>query len=165
MDGACFERLLPWMDQGELPNLQAMMEHGVSGELASTLPPVSATAWSSFMTGKNTGKHGIYDFLQPREGSYRFHLINSYTRRGKALWEILSEQGKRVVVINVPITYPSKPVNGVLISDSLTGQDKSDFIYPHLMAESIQSRFGPSPSDIVPPYSSMVNWIHAYANT
>ncbi len=151
MDGACFERLLPWMDQGVLPNLESMMKQGVSGEIESTIPPVSATAWSSFMTGKNPGKHGIFDFLQPVEGSYRFQPIHSFTRKGKTLWEILSENGKKVVVVNVPTTYPSKPVNGAWISDFISPEGKDDFMYPRSLLDEIQEKFGPYPLFLVPP--------------
>ncbi len=153
MDGGCFERLVPWMDQGELPHLKAIMKEGVCGELESTIPPITAPAFSSFMTGKNPGGHGIYDYINPVEGSYEFQPAHAYARRGKDLWEILSEKGKRVVVLNVPTTYPPKSVNGALISDFLTPEGKDDFTCPRSLADEIQETFGPYPVWSVPPTS------------
>ena len=52
-----------WMDEGKLPNLKALADEGVFARLGSTQPSESPTAWSSFATGVNPGKHSIYDFL------------------------------------------------------------------------------------------------------
>jgi predicted AlkP superfamily phosphohydrolase/phosphomutase len=137
IDGGSFALLDRWLQEGELPHLQAIMANGVSGELESSLPPVTAPAWTSFMTGKNPDKHGVYDFMLPAEQSYAYYPINAYSRRGKALWEIISEVGRRVAVLNVPTTYPPRPVNGVLISDFLTPSGKRDFTYPQSLLEEL----------------------------
>ncbi len=62
LDGGTFTLLRPWMAEGNLPNLAGLAATGVSGVLESTCPPLTAPAWSSFMTGMNPGKHGIFDF-------------------------------------------------------------------------------------------------------
>ena len=116
LDGATFDLIKPWVKRGEMPNFSRLMEEGVHGELRSTQPPISPQAWSSFMTGKNAGKHGIYNFQERAPQSYNMRFINARARRGKALWNILSEAGKQVIVVGVPCTYPPEPVNGVLIS-------------------------------------------------
>src|SRR5207253_5408258 len=83
----------------------------------STLPPWSFQAWSSFMTGKNPGKHGIYDFFRTPVGTYDLEFVNADHRRGGAtFWEVLSKAGRRVVSIAIPGTFPPDPVNGVMIS-------------------------------------------------
>ena len=63
-DGATFDLIHPWVAQGKLPNIARLLETGVHGSLRSTLPPWTFPAWTSFMTGKNPGKHGIFDFLR-----------------------------------------------------------------------------------------------------
>jgi len=70
LDGATFGLLRPWMEEGSLPNLAAIARNGASGELQSTIPPNSAPAWTSFMTGMNPGKHGVYGFtrVEPHAG-------------------------------------------------------------------------------------------------
>ena len=65
IDGATFDLIEPWADQGKLPTFKSLLDAGVHGELKSTIPPVTAPAWTSFMTGMNPGKHGLFDFLEP----------------------------------------------------------------------------------------------------
>ncbi|MDH4208597.1 MAG: alkaline phosphatase family protein, partial [Anaerolineae bacterium] len=130
IDGATFDLLRPWMDEGFLPNLAAIRDSGSHGLLRSTIPPITASAWSSFQTGKNPGKHGLFDFTQYRPGSYETSYVNASSVLAEPLWQILSRQGKRVVVINVPVTYPPQPVNGYLISGMLTPSVEVEFTYP-----------------------------------
>ena len=68
LDGATFRTLGPWAAAGEMPELARLMAAGCHGELRSTFPPLTPPAWSSFMTGKNPGKHGIFSFPTRRDG-------------------------------------------------------------------------------------------------
>jgi predicted AlkP superfamily phosphohydrolase/phosphomutase len=142
IDGGSFTVLSPLMKQGLMPNLAQMMEEGVSGELESIYPPVTAPAWSSFITGKNPGKHGVYDFMVKRKDGNGEIPINSTLREGKAFWDILNEDDRRVLILNVPTTYPPQKINGVMISDFLTPSGKKDFVYPGHLLNEIESRFG-----------------------
>ena len=122
-DGATFDLIRPWAQAGHLPNLARIMDSGVSGDLLSTLPPVTSPAWPTFMTGCNPGKHGVFDFIQPH--GENFTLVNATRIRQPTIWQRLSEAGYRVGVMNVPVTYPPSPVNGFIISGLLspkTGQ-------------------------------------------
>src|SRR5512143_1443190 len=127
LDGGTFDLIKPWAAEGKLPALAALMHEGVSGNLESTLPPVTSPAWPTFMTGKNPGKHGVFDFIRPRAGS--FDMVNASQIHGKLLWEILSEAGSSVGVLNVPITYPPRPVNGYLVP-GLLSPDQGKTVYP-----------------------------------
>ena len=64
------------MEQGLLPNLARLFKTGASSRLQSTIPPITPCAWSSFMTGKNPGKHGIFDFTRPLPGTYDLEFVN-----------------------------------------------------------------------------------------
>ena len=127
LDGATFDLITPWAAQGQLPTLARLMREGVTGNLESTLPPVTSPAWPTFMTGKNPGKHGVFDFIRPRAGS--FDMVNASQIHGQLLWEILSDAGYSVGVLNVPITYPPRPVNGYLIP-GLLSPDQGQTTYP-----------------------------------
>jgi predicted AlkP superfamily phosphohydrolase/phosphomutase len=127
LDGATFDLIRPWVAQGYLPNLGRLIENGVSGDLASTLPPVTSPAWPSFMTGMNPGKHNVFDFIRPNQGN--FALVNATSLRAPTLWQIASEAGLRVGVLNVPVTFPPQPVNGFLISGMLSPSD-AGITYP-----------------------------------
>ncbi|HET7377593.1 MAG TPA: alkaline phosphatase family protein [Anaerolineae bacterium] len=127
LDGATFDLIKPWAAEGKLPTLARLMQDGTHGYLESTLPPVTSPAWPTFMTGKNPGKHGVFDFIRPRAGS--FDMVNASQIHGKLLWEILSEAGYSVGVLNVPITYPPRPVNGYLVP-GLLSPDQGKTVYP-----------------------------------
>lgn len=134
LDGATFDLIEPWIDEGRLPNIGNLMKEGVSGNLKSVIPPISAPAWVSFMTGKNPGKHGIFRFVRYSDNSYQgekeLSVISALSFKDKTLWELLSLYGKRVGIINVPVTYPPKKVNGFLISCLLTPPSAKVFTYP-----------------------------------
>ena len=142
LDGCTFDLLNPWMEKGLLPNLKKLKEEGVSGTLQSSYPPVTGPAWVTFMTGKNPGKHSVYEFLVRKPNSYREVPVNADNRQGQTLWKILSEQGYRVAVLNVPLTYPPQKVNGVLISGFLTPPGKRDFVHPPELLDELEEKFG-----------------------
>lgn len=143
LDGATLDLLNPLMDEGRMPFLSRLVGEGVLGELETTYPPVTAPAWASFQTGKNPGKHGIYEFLYRRKGSVDQVPVNARMLGGKTLWRLLSEAGKRVGIVNVPLTYPPSEVNGFMIGDFLTPQGARDFSYPPELLEDLEGRFGP----------------------
>ncbi|MHA1665025.1 MAG: alkaline phosphatase family protein, partial [Candidatus Njordarchaeales archaeon] len=136
LDGASYNIFMPWIKKGFLPLLKKLIENGVYGVLKSTIPPDTPPAWTSIFTGKNPGKHGVYGFLDSlpqfdeKGKKYVFRVVNSRCRRSPAIWNILSKEGKRVIVINVPLTYPPEPINGVMISGFLTPSLRSNFVYP-----------------------------------
>ncbi|UCD87407.1 MAG: alkaline phosphatase family protein, partial [Desulfobacterales bacterium] len=76
LDGATFRIIRPLVKEGKLPRLRKMMEEGAWGDLESTIHPLSPQAWASFMTGKNPGKHGIFEFVQHKPNSYDLHYVN-----------------------------------------------------------------------------------------
>jgi predicted AlkP superfamily phosphohydrolase/phosphomutase len=130
LDGATFDLMLPWIEQGHLPALGGLVESGAWSRLRSTIPPHTPCAWSSFLTGKNPGKHGLFEFSEPIPNSYEYRFTNASSRRGESLWSILGNAGLRVGVINVPMTYPPEPVNGYLVSGLDTPHQYSRFTYP-----------------------------------
>jgi predicted AlkP superfamily phosphohydrolase/phosphomutase len=130
LDGATFDLFAPWAGQGILPNLTALMERGTWGDLRSTVPPTTPTAWSACLTGKNPGKHGIFDFRQSPLVDPSRPLISTHTIRGRKLWDLLGAHDKRVGFLNVPITYPPVPVNGFMISGLMTPGEDVGFTYP-----------------------------------
>ncbi|RJQ16214.1 MAG: hypothetical protein C4560_09765 [Nitrospiraceae bacterium] len=142
LDAATLEIINPLMEEGLLPNFQSICRRGVHGALRSTLHPLSPPAWSSFITGKNPGKHGIYDFVVHKPGSYELLYTNGGMRKGKSLWRILSDEGKKVAVVNVPMTYPPENVNGVMISGFDSPGVDSDFIRPGSVYKEITRDLG-----------------------
>jgi predicted AlkP superfamily phosphohydrolase/phosphomutase len=140
IDGATFRLIDPLIAQGKLPTFKYIIDHGVRGVLRSTLPPNSAVAWSSFMTGLNPGKHGVFGFLALAPERGQVVLTNGAHVKAKTLWEMVSAPERRVAVLNVPMTYPPRPVNGILVS----GMDASflkNFTYPVDFGNELLERF------------------------
>jgi len=136
-DGASFNVLLPMIEKGKLPHFASMMKHGVSGKLRSVIPPVSGPAWTTFATGVYPGKHGIYDFFRNLPEEYGCTPINSSFIPTKTLWEILSEQGKKIGVMNTLFSYPPQKVNGFVISGRGTPGENSQYSYPDQLKDEI----------------------------
>ncbi len=131
VDGLTFRILNPLMERGLLPNFQRVRDGGVQGILKSTTPPLTPPAWMSISTGLLPAKHGVYDFwdFEQTEDGPRAHVM-THRKGGKAIWNILSEWGKRVVVANVPVTYPPEPVNGIMLSGYMAPDIKANVTYP-----------------------------------
>ena len=142
LDGATFEVIRSAIS--ELPNIARLMEEGVHGELESTIPPITGAAWTSFQTGVNPGRHGLFDWLTREEESYRLRPINSQMIKEPRLWDYVGRQGRRVGIVGVPVTYPPRRVNGFLISGILTPQGAS-YTYPEGLARELESYVGRFP--------------------
>jgi predicted AlkP superfamily phosphohydrolase/phosphomutase len=134
IDGATWSVLDPLIGDGSLPNLGRLRKNGSWGGLCSTIPPISAPAWSSFMTGKRPGKHGVFHFTdlfgEKEPGDRKPQIINARSLKSSTLWDIMGHHGRKVAVINVPMTYPPRPVNGLMITGLLTPRSASVFTYP-----------------------------------
>ncbi|MFQ5900236.1 MAG: alkaline phosphatase family protein [Thermodesulfobacteriota bacterium] len=133
LDGVPYSMLKDYIAKGELPNLKQILEQGFDlNRMDASIPDVSSTSWTSFMTGVNPGEHGIYGFMDLRPNSYNMYFPNSENINAPAFWDILGKsvdgrtstfknryEGKidrpyRSIVINIPQTYPAKPLNGIL---------------------------------------------------
>jgi predicted AlkP superfamily phosphohydrolase/phosphomutase len=147
LDGATFDLITPWVRERKLPHLANLLTNSIHGELKSTIPPMSPPAWTSFMTGKNPGKHGIFDFTARKPNSYEVEFVNARWRKAETIWKIMSDAGKRVCIIAVPMTYPPEKVNGIMISGIDTpgvtvGRLDSTAVYPSQLHREIQENIG-----------------------
>src|SRR5262245_56204557 len=106
LDGATWDVLRPLADQGRLPHLARLTERGAAGTLRSVFPPLSPVAWTAVMTGKNSGKHGIFEFLESAHDPLGGRVNSSRTIRSELVWEIAGHHGKVTVAGGVPMSYP-----------------------------------------------------------
>jgi predicted AlkP superfamily phosphohydrolase/phosphomutase len=142
LDGGTLDLIMPWAQEGKLPNFSRLLSTGVHGNLHSTIHPLSPQAWSSFMTGKNPGKHGIYGFIQRKPRSYDVQYTNATNRDGESLWQLISEAGGKVGVMDVPFTYPPEKVNGFMITGMDAMWEEAKFIYPDGLKTEIEDKLG-----------------------
>lgn len=131
LDGGSWRVLDQLLERGELPTLSRLIERGVSGPLKSVPNAMSPAAWTTFMTGRNPGNHGIYDFYQRRPGSYDIEFVNGSHRKAASLWQLLSRAGRHVGVINVPFTYPAEKLRGFILAGlDAPGVESPGFCHP-----------------------------------
>src|SRR5581483_9772416 len=142
IDGATFRLMRPLMQQGYMPFLSEVEQRGALGTLTTIYPPVTAPAWSSFMTGKNPGKHGVYEFLHRKRGTLEQIPVNAGMLGSETLWEMMTKAGKRMVIVSVPLCYPPFAVNGTLMSDFLAPKGARDLSYPPELLKEIEDKFG-----------------------
>src|SRR6266849_5015245 len=135
VDGLSFRVLHPMMQAGYLPNFQALVHDGVEAVLESRYPSLTPPGWMSLITGLKPAKHGVYDFWEyDEQGADR---LMTHRKGGKAIWNLLSDYGKRVIVVNVPLTYPPDPVNGIVVSGIQGTSERGNFTYPNEFREEL----------------------------
>ncbi len=148
IDAGTFARVEPWAREGKLPTLARLMREGCWGSMRSTAPPITPPAWTSFMTGKNPGKHGLFHFIEPRRDSYEMRYTNARSRDAKTVWTLLNEAGLRCGVVNVPFTFPPELLDGFMISGMDTPDEKSDFVHPKELRTELERVVGPISLDV-----------------
>src|SRR3954453_3089082 len=136
LDGATWDVLAPLARAGELPQLARLMERGASGTLHSVFPPLSPVAWTGVMTGKNSGKHGIFEFLEYAHDPLRGRVNSSRAIKTELVWEIAGRHGKVTVAGGVPMSYPPRKAPGFYLAAFPSPADAPDFASdPAIFAE------------------------------
>ncbi len=143
IDGATWDIIDPLLAAGKMPNLARLRAEGASGPLRSTVIPNTPPAWTSFLTGKNPGKTGIYDFVGRQVGSYDMKVCTSRDNEEPTIFRLLSDAGRRICSVNMPMTYPPDPnVNGVMISGIPLPPAADDFCHPEGLLREIEKEVG-----------------------
>lgn len=141
IDGAPPELLFDkWLDK--LPNIKGLMEQGIYAKMNSTIPPSTIVAWNSMMSGKDTSEIGVFSYTYKDENN-EVKLVNSKNINCKLMWDILGEQNKRSIALYVPLSFPVKPINGIMVSDFLTPGVDSNCAYPEKIKDKIKSMKDP----------------------
>jgi len=125
-------------DEGVMPRLAGLAQQNTFRQMRSIHPCVSSVAWTCFTTGKNPGKHGIFGFIDRKSDSWNLAFPNAQTMTSQIIWEILSQAGKRVFGMNVPVTYPPRTVNGIMIAGFLA-PNLDKIAYPASVSEYLKS--------------------------
>ena len=115
LDGADYDLVRELIPQGRLPTIARLAREGTFGPLRSTVPAVTPTAWSSFLTGLNPAGHGIFNFTTNANRSTQ-RVESAASRAGAPFWRTLGEAGIRSAFIGIPFTYPPEPIEGVVVT-------------------------------------------------
>jgi predicted AlkP superfamily phosphohydrolase/phosphomutase len=144
LDGATFDIIRPLIQDGKLPHLRRLIETGTSASLRSTLPPVTAPAWSSFMTGTNPGKHGIFQWRTYDPTQYTCvdeSVVTAARLAGTTFWDVLSSYGYKVGILTVPVTYPPWQVNGFMLSGYPCPDARRNYTFPAAYADNLTESY------------------------
>lgn len=144
-----FDYINKLVAERNLPIFSKLLSSGSSGVLQSTIPPLSVPAWPSIYTGLNPGNHGIYGFVTQKKGGSPV-LHNSSSFKGKAIWDILGTVGKKSIVVNVPLTNPPYPINGILVSGFPSSSNKL-VAYPKIVERQLSKKYPHYKIDNEPP--------------
>ncbi len=130
LDGAPPELVFDrWLD--ELPTLKRLASGGIYGRLKSTIPSITCPAWASMVTGRDPGRLGIYGFRNRIRYDYGdMSFVDSSWVRDESVWDVLARYGRRSILLGIPPTYPPRPVNGLLVSCFLAGDNSAEYTFP-----------------------------------
>jgi predicted AlkP superfamily phosphohydrolase/phosphomutase len=142
LDGASWSSMSKWIKDDTLPHLSRLARSGFCGPLKSILPLSTPVCWSSIYTGKNPGKHGVFEFMTQKSNSYELTPVNSSHRKTRDFWEILGDSDLKSIVINAPLTYPVRPFNGTLISGWGTPDNAELYTHPREIRDYLKERIG-----------------------
>jgi len=144
LDGGTFTVLEPFARDGLIPNLARLMETGARGVLRSTVPPISAPAWATFQTGKNPGGHGLFNFFDWSKSGFRSShdfrtskVVNHANIGSATVYDYLRTGGRKVISVNIPLTYPTPQVDGAVVACWLTPPGSEEFTWPREVASEI----------------------------
>jgi predicted AlkP superfamily phosphohydrolase/phosphomutase len=129
LDGVPHSLLCALMESGIMPATRRIVERGVLRSMTVTLPEISSVSWSTFMTGRNPGEHGIFGFTDLKAGTYDLRFPSFRDLKTETIWDRLGKAGMRSVVVNQPSTYPAREIPGVLIA-GFVAIDIEKAVYP-----------------------------------
>ena len=127
LDGVPYALLVDLARRNVMPNVRALLEDGVLRKMRPSIPDVSSVSWSSIITGKNPGEHGVFGFTNLIKGTYTLAFHDFTKLKAPAFWQ--ADPSKRYIIINVPSTYPASRLNGFMVS-GFVSPDLSRAVYP-----------------------------------
>jgi predicted AlkP superfamily phosphohydrolase/phosphomutase len=138
IDGVPYGLIKNLTRSGRMPHLSRLFKEGTLKKMRSSIPTVSSVAWTTFMTGTNPGKHGIFGFMDRQPDSYKIYFTNRTHIQEPPVWDLIAEHGKRSIVINLPQTYPARAMNGILVA-GFVAIDLSRAVYPESLCTQLET--------------------------
>ncbi|MFW5928670.1 MAG: alkaline phosphatase family protein, partial [Thermoplasmatota archaeon] len=112
IDGVPFHLIRDLAKSGDMPNFASLIDEGYFSKMRSAIPEVSNVNWSSMVTGKNPGEHGIYGFTELIQGTYTVSFPDRRALKAEPFWK----DDRRHIILNVPAMYPAEEIDGVMVS-------------------------------------------------
>jgi len=134
LDGVPYSLLKSLTERGIMPHVAQLIRDGSFREMNSVQPPISSSAWASFLTGGQPAQHGILGFTERNPRTMEWFTPDARHLKMPTLLQLLSQKGKRVFSMNVPVTSPPSPINGISIGGFLA-TDICQATYPPELAD------------------------------
>ncbi len=112
LDGVPFGMVTDLAAKGVMPAMARLIDNGSLRSMKASLPEISSVSWTDFMTGRNSGSHGVFGFTDFRPGEYKTRFPNFSDMRTPTFWDELGRRGKKSIVLNQPATYPARRIEG-----------------------------------------------------
>ena len=150
LDGATFSILDPLMEQGVMPFLKQLIASGTSSELASVVPPLTPPAWTSLMTGRGPGSHGIFDFLsfEQSSGKRQLRVMDSDDVACETIWSMVARHNLKATVLNFPMTFPARAISGNVVPGWVPWRHLRLACYPKSLYEQLTTLPGFNPKEL-----------------
>ena len=116
-DAADWKIINRLVDCGQMPAIKSIIENGVMGNISTLEPAYSPMLWTTIATGMYPDKHGILGFSEPTPDHSSIRPVSNSSRKVKALWNILTQNGYKTHVVNWWPSFPAEPVNGIYVSN------------------------------------------------
>lgn len=137
LDGVPFTFIKRIIEEGKMPNFASLLKKGEFKRMNSVIPTISSVAWSSFMTGEDASGHNIFGFIDRKEDPFKLFVPTAKNLKAPTIWDKLGKKDKKSVVLNVPVTYPPREMNGTLVSGFLA-TDLKKATYPSKVANELE---------------------------
>jgi predicted AlkP superfamily phosphohydrolase/phosphomutase/tetratricopeptide (TPR) repeat protein len=116
-DAADWKLINPLIDAGQMPAMEKLVNGGVMGNMHTLEPPFSPMLWTSIATGKYADKHGVLGFTEPDPEGMGMKPVSSQSRKTKAIWNILSQNGFKTHVLGWWPSNPVESIDGIMLSN------------------------------------------------
>ncbi len=136
LDGVPYSLIQDLTQRGVMPAFAQLIENGSFLKMKASLPEISSVSWTDFMTGTNSGEHGIFGFTDLKDNSYDLKFPNFSDTKKDTFWDRLGQNKKKSIIINQPSTYPARPINGVLIS-GFVALELSKAVFPRTLENTL----------------------------
>lgn len=144
LDGADPDVVLE-LGEARLPTLHRLMREGAWARLESVQPPATLPNWTTFLTGVDPGRHGVFDFTT--RAGYDVRFTAGTVREAPTLFARLDRLGLRCACVGFPATWPPEPLaHGVFISGwdaPVAFEGDASFVWPRELHAELGQRFGP----------------------
>ncbi|MEC7519771.1 MAG: alkaline phosphatase family protein [Myxococcota bacterium] len=155
LDGADVD-VIEALGPARLPSIFGLMARGAWARLESVKPPATLPNWTTFLTGVDPGRHGVFDFTSRR--GYGVAFTAGTIREAPTVAARLDRMGKRCALVGFPATWPPEPLErGVFVSgwDSpVAFEADRSFVHPPSLHDEMTARFGPSRFDDVDEFDA-----------